>query len=80
MKNYHNFINQKVNEEAGMRNIKSIVEGYQDFEIWLHQDLDGVFSALCMRKYIEDYGLTLVDTHIIQYGGIEFAVKNKQKD
>jgi hypothetical protein len=32
-----------------------------------------------MKKYIEDYGLKLVDTHIIQYGGIEYAIKNKKE-
>lgn len=81
---YFKFL-QSINEESGIKNITKIIK-YQlenngnEFEIWFHQDLDGVCSALAMKKYIEDYGLKLVDAHIIQYGGIEYAIKQKRKN
>jgi hypothetical protein len=80
IKDYFKF---RLNEESGIRNISKIVSDHKkisdNFEIWFHLDLDGVCSALAMKKYIEDYGLKLVDTHIIQYGGIEYAIKNKKE-
>lgn len=84
IKKYNKFLD-KINEESGIKNISKLAKdvkeaGNFNFEIWLHQDLDGVISALCMKKYLEDYGLKLLDTHIIQYGGLEFAVKNKQEN
>lgn len=83
-KKYQDF-RTKINEESGIRNINKIVQdhldtGSNDFEIWFHQDLDGVTSALAMKKYLESYGLKLVDAHIIQYGGLEYAIKNKRPD
>ncbi len=66
---------QLIKEEAGIKNLKNTIKGYTEFEIYFHQDLDGVASALCMKKYIEDYGLKCVGAHIIQYGGLEYAVK-----
>ncbi len=66
-----------VNEEVGVRKLKSIVKDAKDFEIYFHKDLDGVCSALCMKYFLSTYyNLSLVDCHIIQYGGLEFAVKN----
>ena len=84
LKKYQDF-KSKINEEAGIRNINKIVQDHLDtgsnnFEIWFHQDLDGVTSALAMKKYLERYGLKLVDAHIIQYGGLEYAIKNKRPD
>lgn len=76
------YLNFRLNEESGIKNINQIISNHKefsnDFEIWFHQDLDGVCSALAMKKYIEDYGLKLIDSHIIQYGGLEFAIKNKR--
>lgn len=84
LKKYQDF-KTKINEEVGIRNITKIVQDHLDtgsnnFEIWFHQDLDGVTSALAMKKYLERYGLKLVDAHIIQYGGLEYAIKNKRPD
>lgn len=84
LKKYQDF-KTKVNEEAGIRNINKIVQDHLDtgsnnFEIWFHQDLDGVTSALAMKKYLEGYNLKCVDAHIIQYGGLEYAIKNKRPD
>lgn len=70
---------------SGIRNIRNILrermsKGEKNFEVFFHQDLDGVASALCIKKYLEDYGMKMVDCHIIQYGGLEFAIKNKKPD
>jgi len=75
-KNYQDYIN----EEVGIRNLKSLVGNNKEFEIWFHKDLDGVTSALAMKYFLETYyKLKLVDCHIIQYGGMEFAVKEGKK-
>lgn len=84
IKKYSGFI-ELINEESGIRNINKIIEDHKNkhgvnFEIWFHQDLDGICSALSMKKYLERYGLKLVDAHIIQYGGLEYAIKNKRPD
>ena len=62
--------------ESGIRNITNSIKGYTEAEIYFHQDLDGVTSFLCMKSYLESYGIKVIDAHIIQYGGIEFAVKS----
>jgi hypothetical protein len=63
-------------EEVGLRNIKKIISGHTEFEIFFHKDLDGISSALAMKSFLQNYyGLKLFDSHIIQYGGLEFAIK-----
>jgi hypothetical protein len=37
--------------------------------------LDGVTTAIAMKKYLEDNGIKVVDAHVIQYGDKEFAIK-----
>lgn len=61
--------------ETGIRDINALAKRYSKAEIYFHQDLDGVTSALAMKKYLEDNGIEVVDTHVIQYGDMEFAVK-----
>ncbi|NBO22438.1 DHH family phosphoesterase, partial [bacterium] len=84
IKKYTEYLN-KLNEEVGLRDIRKIVNSHKeehgkDFEIWFHQDLDGVTSCIAMKTYLENYGLRMVDCHITQYGGIEYAIKNKKED
>lgn len=84
IKKYQQFYN-KINEETGFRNVRKIIsdhisENGPNFEIFFHQDLDGVCSGLCIKEYLKKYGLVLVDTHIIQYGSVEFIVKEKRAD
>lgn len=68
-------------EEVGFRNLKKIAQDYSTAEIYFHQDLDGVCSALSMKYFLEKfYNIKVVDTHIIQYGAIEYAVKHTKKD
>lgn len=69
-----------ISEEVGFRHLKRIAEKYSTAEIYFHQDLDGVCSALAMKHFLERYyGIRLSDTHIIQYGGLEYAVKHTRK-
>jgi hypothetical protein len=75
--NYEQFIN----EEVGFRNLKMLAQKYQTAEIYFHQDLDGVCSALSMKHFIEKYyNIKVVDCHIIQYGALEYAVKHTKPD
>jgi hypothetical protein len=63
--------------ESGIRDIKDLANRYRDggAKIYFHQDLDGVTTALAMKKYLERYGIETVDAEVIQYGTSEFAIK-----
>lgn len=76
IKKYSNFIN----EEVGLRNLRRITKGYKTCEIYFHKDLDGVTSALAMKEFLKNYySIETVDCHVIQYGGLEFAIKQTKK-
>jgi len=76
MQNYNSF----VNEEVGIRNINKIIGDMKTAEIYFHKDLDGVTSALAMKYFLETYyKVKTVDAHQIQYGGMEFAIKNHKE-
>jgi hypothetical protein len=62
-------------KESGIRNITQLAKNYPKAKIYFHQDLDGVTSALAMKKYLESYGVEVIDAEITQYGPREFAVK-----
>ena len=66
---------KKLLKETGIRNISALRNRYPKAEIYFHQDLDGVTTALAMKNYLEDNGIEVVDAHIIQYGDKEFSVK-----
>jgi hypothetical protein len=66
---------KKLIKESGLRNINALAKRYPKAEIYFHQDLDGVTTAIAMKKYLESNGIKVVDAHIIQYGDKEFAVK-----
>jgi hypothetical protein len=73
MKKYLEFIK----EEVGLRNLKKITKGMKSCEIYFHKDLDGVTSAIAMKEFLKNYyQIETVDCHIIQYGGLEFAIKH----
>jgi hypothetical protein len=65
----------KLITESGIRDISALRKRYPKAEIYFHQDLDGVTTAVAMKKYLEDNGIKVVGSHIIQYGDKEFAVK-----
>jgi len=70
-----------ISEEVGFRHLRELAGKYRTAEIYFHQDLDGVCSALAMRHFLKmHYGIGLADTHIIQYGGLEYAVKHTKED
>ena len=62
-------------KESGIRDINDIAKRYNKAKIYYHMDLDGVTSALGMKKYLENNGIKVVDAEIIQYGGDEWAIK-----
>ena len=64
--------------ETGIANINDLSDRYSKAEIYFHQDLDGVVTAIAMKNYLENYGIDLIDAHVIQYGDKEFSVKKPQ--
>jgi len=68
---------KKLIKESGLRNIKELAKRYPKAKIYFHQDLDGVTTALAMKNYLEDNGIKVVDSEIIQYGDKEFAIKKQ---
>ena len=44
----------KVLSESGLRDIKDLVKRYPKAKIYFHQDLDGVTTAIAMKKYLEE--------------------------
>ena len=71
---------KKVIKESGLRNIRALAERYPKAKIYFHQDLDGVTTALAMKNYLENNGIEVVDTEIIQYGDKEFAIKKQEAE
>ncbi len=65
-------------KESGIRDMKSIAKRYPMAKIYFHIDLDGVTTAIAMKKYLEQHGIKVVDAEPIQYGGMEFAVKKPE--
>jgi len=66
---------KRIVKESGIRDISALRKRYPKAEIYFHQDLDGVTTAIAMKKYLEDNGIDVVGAHVIQYGDKEFAVK-----
>ena len=66
---------KKIIKESGIRDISALRKRYPKAEIYFHQDLDGVTTAIAMKKYLENNGIDVVGAHIIQYGDKEFSVK-----
>jgi hypothetical protein len=66
---------KKLIKESGLRDINALSKRYPKAEIYFHQDLDGVTTAIAMKQYLENNGIKVVGAHIIQYGDKEFAVK-----
>lgn len=66
--------------ETGLRGMKELAKQYSKAKIFFHKDLDGVTSAIAMKKYLEDNKIKVVDAEPIQYGGEEYAVKKTKKD
>jgi len=79
IKRFNNW--EKTNEEVGLRNISKFAKLHKTCEIYFHKDLDGVTSALAMKGFLKTYyRIECVDCHIIQYGGLEYAIKQHQPE
>ena len=61
--------------ESGIRDISALRKRYPKAEIYFHQDLDGVTTAIAMKKYLENNGIEVVGSHIIQYVIKSFRLK-----
>ena len=61
--------------ESGIRDINKLAERYDNAKIYFHQDLDGVTTAIAMKNYLEQNGIKVVETEVIQYGDKEFSIK-----
>jgi hypothetical protein len=68
-------VRKKLITETGLRDISALRKRYPKAEIYFHQDLDGVTTAIAMKEYLEDNGIDVVGAQVIQYGEKEFAVK-----
>ena len=71
---------KKLITETGIRDISALRKRYPKAEIYFHQDLDGVTTAIAMKKYLESNGIDVIGAHIIQYGDKEFAVKKNDAE
>ena len=71
---------KKLIKETGIRDISALRKRYPEAEIYFHQDLDGVTTAIAMKKYLENNGIDVVGAHIIQYGDKEFSVKKNDAE
>jgi len=67
-------------QESGLQNMKALAKQYKKAKIFFHKDLDGVTSAVAIKKYLEDNGIKVIDAEPIQYGGEEYSVKKTPKD
>ena len=66
---------KKLIKESGIRDINKLRREFDKVIIVTHQDSDGVFSGIGMKKYFENYGFKVVDVQIIQYGDKEWSLK-----
>ena len=64
--------------ESGIRNINDLLNRYKKAKIYFHQDLDGVATAIAMKKYLENQGFKVVDCEVIQYGEKEWAIRKPE--
>jgi len=71
---------KKIISESGIRDISKLAKRYNKAKIYFHQDLDGVTTALAMKNYLENNGIEVVDTEVIQYGDKEFSVKKSDAE
>lgn len=67
-------------QESGIQGMKALAKRFKKAKIYFHKDLDGVTSAIAMKKYLEDNGIKVVDAEPIQYGGEEYSVKKTKSD
>jgi len=64
--------------ESGIRNITKLAKEYDKAQLYFHMDLDGVTSALAIKEYLKNYGITVISAEVIQYGDKEYSIKKPQ--
>ena len=62
-------------KESGIRDINALAKRYPKAEIYFHQDLDGVTTAIAMKKYLEDNGINVV---VKGMGNLQSHVEGKK--
>ena len=65
-------------KESGIRDIRDLSKRYKKAKIYFHQDLDGVTTAIAMKQYLENQGIKVVDSEVIQYGDKEWSIKKPE--
>lgn len=60
-------------KESGIRGINVLAKNNKEADLYFHQDLDGVTSAIGMKAYLEKYGVKVARAIHIQYGGREYS-------
>lgn len=71
---------KKLIQESGIRDINALKKRYPKAKIYFHQDLDGVTTAIAMKRYLENNGFDVVDYEVIQYGDKEFSIKKQDAE
>ena len=72
-------IEKKPSVTAGKDDLSDIIGSSRKCELYFHKDLDGVTSALAMKQILKgQYDIETVNSHTIQYGGLEFAIQKPQ--
>jgi hypothetical protein len=61
--------------ESGLQNMRDLAKQYKTAKVFFHKDLDGMTSAIAIKKYLEDNGVKVIDAEPIQYGSEEYTVK-----
>ena len=65
---------------ASKEELNSVIGSLRKCEMYFHKDLDGVTSALAMKQILKgQYQIETVDSHTIQYGGLEFAIQSPKE-
>jgi len=64
--------------ESGMQNMRALAKEYKTAKVFFHMDMDGVTSAIAIKKYLADNGIKVIDCEPIQYGSSEYLVKKPE--
>ena len=75
----YNDFTKSINE-SGIRNIRNIIKGKKNAEIYFHMDMDGVTSAIAIKEYLKRYNINTINSHIVQYGEIEYGALKPEAD
>lgn len=66
--------------ESGIRGMREIAKNYNKAWIYFHIDLDGVTSAIAMKEYLKQYGISTTNCVPMQYGEMEYSIEKTPND